>query len=72
MLWNDRKKEDKGNDCLISINGTDFRVAESGRAFYSFKFKKSALRYEIGLCILTGQRSEKLSDVKVEGQKEFT
>ena len=36
------------------MDGTDFRVPESGRSFYSFKFKKSALRYEIGLSILTG------------------
>ena len=38
------KEEDKGNDYLISINGTNFRAAESGRAFYSFKFKKSTLQ----------------------------
>ena len=53
-MWENRYKLDKGNDCLISVDGTDFRVAENGRKFYSHKFKKSALRYEIGLCILTG------------------
>ena len=45
---------DKGNDCLMSVDGTDFRIAEHGKKFYSFKFKKSALRYEVALCILTG------------------
>ena len=45
---------DKGNDCLMSVDGTDFRIAEHSKKFYSFKFKKSALRYEVALCILTG------------------
>jgi hypothetical protein len=47
-------KGDKGNDCLLSVDGTDFRIPEHGRTFYSHKFKKSGLRYEVGLCILTG------------------
>ena len=37
------------------MDGTDFRVPESGSKFYSFKYKKSALRYEVGLCILSGE-----------------
>jgi len=45
---------DKGNDCLITNDGTDFRVAEHGKIWYSFKYKKSGVRYEVGLCILTG------------------
>lgn len=45
---------DKGNDCLISVDRTDVRVSEHGRVFYSHKFKKSALIYEVALCILTG------------------
>ena len=45
---------DKGNDCLISVDGTDFQVPENGRTFYSHKFKKSGVRYELGVCILTG------------------
>ena len=48
-------KKDKGNDCLISDDGTDFRVAEMGRRWYSFKYKKSGVRYKVGLCILTGE-----------------
>jgi len=44
----------------MSIDGTDFRITQKGRArkgnlFASFKYKgKSALRYEIGLSILEG------------------
>ncbi len=43
------------NDCLVSVDGTDFKIAEHGPLFSSHKFnKKSALRYEVCLCILTG------------------
>ena len=41
-------------DCLISINGTDFRITEQGLDFYSHKFKKSGLCYAVGICIATG------------------
>ena len=47
-------KNDRGNDCLVSVDGTDFRIAEHGKKFYSHKFKKSGLRYEVCICILTG------------------
>ena len=45
---------DKGNDCLVSVDGTDFQVPQRDKEFYSFKFRKSALRYKVALCILTG------------------
>ena len=38
ILWNNRLKNDKGNDCLISVDGTGFMIQELGRDFYSFKF----------------------------------
>ena len=49
-----------GNDCVMSINGMDFRVPQTGtairgNAFASHKYEgKSALRYEIGVSILGG------------------
>jgi hypothetical protein len=49
-----------GNDCLMSINGTDFRIPQTGKAttnnwFASHKYAgKSALRYKIGVSILGG------------------
>ena len=46
--------KDKGNDCLLTVDGTDYEGPELGRNWYSHKFKRSAVRYEIGLCILTG------------------
>ena len=54
IIFENRFKRDVGNDCLMSVDGTDFRIPEHGRKFFSFKFKKSGLRYEVGLCILTG------------------
>ena len=54
IVWENRFKKDKGNDCLITVDGTDFRVAEHGQPFFSHKYRKSGLRYEVGLCILTG------------------
>ena len=46
--------KDEGNDAMTSADGADFRVPESGPAFYSHKYKKSAFRYEVAVCIKTG------------------
>jgi hypothetical protein len=55
IIWENRLKLDKGNDCLITVDGTDFPISQKGPKFSSHKFKmKSGLRYEVGLCILTG------------------
>lgn len=48
-------KSDQLNDCLVSVDGTDFQVPFSGRKFHSHKYKfGSALWYEVAVCILTG------------------
>ena len=39
---------------MVSVDGTDFRVEETGRQWYSHKFKKSGVRYEVGLAIKSG------------------
>lgn len=39
----------------MSVDGTDFRIFHCGRKFYSYKYKSSGLRYEVALCILTGE-----------------
>ena len=40
---------------MLSVDGTDFRITMGwSKSFYSYKFKKSGLRYEVGLCIKTG------------------
>jgi hypothetical protein len=44
-----------GNDCLMSIDGTDFHILQKGPAFASHKYAgKSALRCELGINILAG------------------
>ena len=63
------------NDCLISIDVSDFQIFEYCRRFFSKKSKKSALRYEIGLNIVIGGivwvngpfLAEKYSDITISG-----
>lgn len=54
IVWENRLKGDTGNDCMTSVDCTDFRIPQYGRDFYSYKFNKSGLRYEVALCIKTG------------------
>ena len=40
----------------MSVDGTDYRVAVLyQKSHWSYKFKKSGLRYEIAICIKTGK-----------------
>jgi hypothetical protein len=58
IVWENRKLADKGNDCLVSVDCSDCKTQKRGKskkAFWSFKFRSSGLRYEIGICILTGE-----------------
>ena len=50
-----------GNDCLVSVDGVNFEITkpypydrEWSRRWFSPKFKGPGVRYEIALCILTG------------------
>lgn len=55
ILFENRHKGDRGADCLVSVDGVDFQISQHGAGFSSHKFgKKSGLRYEIALCIQTG------------------
>lgn len=43
--------------CLITVDGTDFKIQEPSPfdpSYYSHKFQHAGLRYEIGICIKTG------------------
>lgn len=46
--------DDVGNKCKITVDGVDCLVEGTSKLFYSHKFKKSGLRYELGVCIRTG------------------
>ncbi len=58
--FDSRKDSGSLNDCLVGIDGTDFRIRQQGDAtkgnpFASHKYKgKSALRYELAVDILAG------------------
>ena len=56
-----RFKGDTGNLCLLTIDGTDYRIQEpwpfvkdENKKWFSHKFKAAAVRYEIGICLETG------------------
>ncbi len=41
ILFENRKVGDVGNNCLLSVDGTDLRAAKSyEKPYYSYKFKK--------------------------------
>ena len=53
--WSSRKKH-PDHDTHVSVDCTDCKILQKGRAFASFKFaKKSGLRYEVGVGIMTGE-----------------
>ena len=46
---------DLGNQTLITIDGTDMNCEmRFDKRFYSLKFNKGGVRYEVGVCIRTG------------------
>lgn len=64
--WENRKVDDIGNDCLVGVDGVDClyktRQLYDGSPdsrFYSYKFKKSGLRYEIAL----GLRNDNICNI---------
>ena len=59
---------DNGSDCLVSVDGVDFEIEEPypyhrevSKIWFSHKFKGPGLRYEVAVCIQTGDI------VKIEG-----
>ena len=55
ILFENRFIGDVGNMAKLSVDGTDFQIAMNYcKGFYSYKFKKMGLRYEVGVNILTG------------------
>ena len=57
IVWENRKHGDVGNDCLVSVDGTDCAIPyqqAAPEAWYTQKFNGHGVRYEIAICILTG------------------
>jgi DDE superfamily endonuclease len=56
-LWENRYREDIGNVCLVSVDGTDFRIQEPThfwKGWHSRKFNGPGLRYEVAISICSG------------------
>ena len=57
IKWENWLRFDNGSICKISVDGTDFRIANQRpfwKGWYSFKFKRAGLRYEIAIAIQSG------------------
>ena len=55
-MWENRYVNDIGNDCLASVDETDFQLAWGAKykQFVCHKFKKKpGLRYEVAVCLRT-------------------
>ena len=49
--------KDVGAICLVSVDGTDFKINEPSpwsSKWYSHKLEHAGLRYELGICLQTG------------------
>ena len=58
IKWKRRKKNDRLNDALVSIDGTDMHMQQLRpfwKGWYSFKFHGPGMRWEVAICILTGE-----------------
>ena len=58
IILDNRFKDQNGSQCLLSVDGTDFKINEPhpfSRLWYSHKFNHAALRYEVAICIQTGE-----------------
>ena len=57
IKWESRFHGYHGRSCLVMVDETDFWICEPKpftKYFYSHKFAKAGLHYEVGMCIQTG------------------
>lgn len=57
IKWENRLLGATGDFCLVSVDGTDFRIYERHpfwSGWFSHKFKGPGVRYEVAVCIKTG------------------
>jgi hypothetical protein len=48
-----RLRNDAGYDCLLCVDGTDFKIGGFNKCNFSPKFRASGLRWEVAICIMT-------------------
>lgn len=56
ISFQNRFERSNGSECLITVDGTDFRIQEPqpfSTDWYGHKFNGPGLRYEVGVCIQT-------------------
>lgn len=61
-MWDKRHYDSNGSESLVTVDGVDFKIREPSytvgtpeyRIWFSHKFNGPGLRYEIGVCIQTG------------------
>ena len=56
--WENRYIRDNGSQCLVSVDGTDYAIMEPSPfspRWFSHKMNGPGLRYEIAICIQTGE-----------------
>lgn len=56
IRWNNHFRRDAGLRCKVSVDGTDYRLQQQypPKEWYSHKFKTLAYRYELAVCIRSG------------------
>jgi len=57
IIWDNRKKHDSGDDCLVSVDCTDVEIQEPkpfSSKWYSHKHNGPGLRYEVALSLKRG------------------
>ena len=56
ICWENRKDGDMGEDCLVTVDGKDFKTEKQGnvKIFWGHKFKNSGLHYKFAFCIKSG------------------
>lgn len=57
IRWENRFRHDRGRTCKATVDGTDFRIQQPhpfSKTWYSHKFRGPGLRYEVAVCIQTG------------------
>ena len=57
IKWENRLLQDNGSVCKVSVDGTDFQIPTTepyDKSWFSHKFRKPGVRYEVGIGIQTG------------------
>ncbi|KAI2499167.1 hypothetical protein MHU86_15319 [Fragilaria crotonensis] len=57
IRWENRFRSDRGKTCKVTVDGVDFPIEEPtpfDSQWFSHKFRGPGLRYEMAICIQTG------------------